>query len=217
MKKMDSDALGTVNKSLGLTGSGAANTEFADGTVEQVLDVGPMVRRGRTPAATGGLFTCTFSFTSSGAQELQRAINPYEPGGALTYSPYPNSVNNYFDLWVLDASMNRQSGSGTIEAGLYYQFGNRGWGIDQSGARVDPLTVGSGVLAVWDDFQSVGSAEWGVQGDQVKILPKIPKVRLARTADTYLIFHINTSATCEVNCVLTLGMFPNGLGQDGAV
>ena len=55
MKKIDSQALDVLQKALGLSGPGSPITELTDGVVDQVLEVGGVIRRSRTQAGTEGI------------------------------------------------------------------------------------------------------------------------------------------------------------------
>jgi len=212
VKRVSSDALSSVNDALGLTGRGSANTEMTDGTLDQVLDVGPLIRRGRTPAATGGLFHCAFENVHAGAGDIANFIDPYEPG-ALGVEPYGPSVPRWFDLWVIGVNANRRSGTGTIAGSFVFDFGNAGWGRDDSGVFVDPLNQGSQSLMIWNQVFSAGGLDILTNNASVAINPG--GVRIPRSPGVFLGFLTTASALSTYTAQCTIGLFPNGLGQDG--
>jgi len=214
LKTVASDALGIVNRALGITGSGAPRTEFPDGILDQVLDVGPLVRRGRTQAATQGIYNAVLRTVHTDAETLSTAVAPYFPG-ANSRPPYPDPVPVQFDIWLLGASVRQISGGGTISALLAVQYGAAalGWGEDDSGVAV---TLNSDIsLAHWDALATV-STEFailnGARGPWARF-----GLRLPRHPDTSLVFRCTSSVTATFDCNLLLGVFPVALGQDIAV
>lgn len=215
MKTVSSQALGLVNRALGLTGAGAALTEFLDGQLDQTLDVAPIVRRGRTQAGTGGLYYGVFENNHAVADTQVSSIAPYRtPVGAIP--PYPSPIPPDFDLWLIGAAMVRASGSGTFTGALFLGLGDvpQGWGIDEAGAAVVAST--SFPLAFWDSV--VGqTVTFGLteQGE-----PYVPiGLRMLRPPDqaNTLDFSSTSSAAAVFRLFVLLGLFPASLGQDAAV
>jgi len=208
MKSVDSQALGIVNRALGLTGAGAPLTEFLDGTVDQTLDIGQLVRRGRTQVGSDGIYFGLLTNVHSGAGTLSSFTNPYDvPTGAI--APYPVPMPPGFDIWLLSANVRQESGTGTLTAALSYDFPilAQGWGVDDSGvavARADPF-----VLAFWDSVITE-TDEFGIteQGN-----PWVPiGLRLRRNSS--LLFSSTASALATFDCQMIIGVFPVSLGQD---
>lgn len=212
MKRVDSDALGIISRSLGLTGTGAATTEFYDGALDQVLEVGPLVRRGRTAARTQGLFTGLMENVHAAANTQITRVTPYVLGvGAV--APYPDPVPAQFDVWLLGAIMRQMSGTGTVSALLSIQYSVQGWGEDQAGAAV--VRTIEMPLAFWDTLITEGlvfGIHAGISGPWTSI-----GLRLPRVAGTELQFRSTSSALSTYNCQVLLGLFPVALGQDGIV
>ena len=217
MKRIDSDALGVLNKALGLSGRGSPVTELTDGIVDQALDVAPIVRRGRTLAGNQGIFTAVLRNIHTGATTVSNSIDPYKVPSTGLIAPYPSPMPDLFDVWLLQAAMRRESGSGSINGLLQYQYSaaNQGWGVDNTGAAVvgsDPVA-----LAHWDAVATVGTNIFGVLTSADQPLSAARPFRLPRGVDGPLIFTTASSAISTYDCQLTLGVFPVSLGQDGIV
>ena len=217
-KRIDSDALGVLNRSLGLTGAGSQITELADGVVDQVIEVGQLARRGRTLADVQGIFTPTLRNTHTDAESIGNAINPYEVGGALAVAPYPSPVPAQFDLWLIGASVRIASGTagGMADATLSLTVGtfSQGFGRTDAGALV--LVSNQIRLAWWDATVSDGTAFGtlgGGQGAHQRIGLRLPR----GGGGSVLTFKSVSTVTVEVDCQLIIGMFPIALGQDVVV
>ena len=213
VKKIDSQALGILNKSLGLTGAGSPLTELTDGVVDQVVSVNEIVRRGRTQAATGGLYTGVLRCDHTDAETISASIRPYNiPTGAI--APWPVPVPPEFDIWLLGATCLRPSGGGGLTARLTLDWPIQGFGIDDSGAAVvvaDPFTLAhwNAALAISGVFGMLAAG--GGSGQSYKPL----KMRLPRSPLTQLTFASISTVTNITDCQLMLGIFPVALGQDG--
>lgn len=210
-KKIDSDALGELQRSLGLTGQGAQVTELNDGTVDQVMAINEVARRGRTLAATSGIFTPTMRTNHSGATDENVIVDPYNVGTTGVVAPYPAVMPLQFDVWLMGASIRQVSGAGTLTATLSLVQGTRqaGWGLDEAGAQV--LVAQPIRLAFWNAVSNVLTKFGTLQG------PLGPHwsgpVRLNRFGMD-LRFDARSSEAAAFDCQLILGVFPAGLGQD---
>jgi len=211
VQRVDSDALGIITRALGITGRGSAITEFLDGQLEQVFDVAPAIRRGRTLAGSEGIFTGLLQNVHTGATSLISQMRPFNATvGAI--APYPVPVPLQFDIWLLGAGLRLISGSGTLSAILDLEYELQGWGIDDSGVAV--VATRAIVLANWDTVVTEGIA-FGLQvngGPYMNI-----GLRLPRSSDTRFTFRTTSSATSTWECQVILGLFPTSLGQDGAI
>lgn len=217
-KLIDSDALGELTKALGLTGSGAPVTELADGVVDQALDVVPIIRRGRTLAPSGGLFTGIMSNEHTGATTITTNINPFAPGAALALPPFPPTIPPQFDLWLLNATVRRQSGTGTLAAAMFFQPGarNQGWGVDDGGAQVVQQDIQC--LAYWNTVfaaNTVFAYFASTLGPLMQIGMRLPRGTAA--FPPMLRFVSISSLTSTYNLSINFGLFPVTLGQDGLV
>jgi len=214
VKVVDSDALAIANKALGLTGAGAPETEITDGTVDQVLDVGPIVRRGRTHAGRSGIFTAVLQNVHDvGAESKNVSVNPFALADDVAIAPYPQIMPDTFDVWLLAAYINQVSGSGTLTASLSMQMASQGWGIDNGGTPI--VSTPEFVLAYWDALVTEGvefALRNGARGPTT-----FPGLRVPRNAGVFLRFRSTSSAIATFNCNLLLGVFPVSLGQDAQV
>ena len=210
-KKVDSDALGLVNRALGLSGAGAPLTEFLDGTIDQVLDVGALVRRGRTFLGTGGIYWGTLRCIHGGAGTLTSTIEPYivATGGR---APYATPVPLGFDIWILAAQVDQVSGAGTFTGALFTTTnGLVGWGVDDMGAAIE--VSNSVPLALFDSVVTE-SREFGINeagNPFIKIGMRMP--RPAGNASV-LTFSSTASDVATFDCYVLTGLFPIGMGQD---
>lgn len=215
MKKVDSDALGLVWRALGLTGEGATVTEIPDGILDQVIDVGPIIRRGRTQASTTGLYTPVLRNIHGAADTQASSETPYLVDVADRIEPYPTPMPAQFDVWLLGASVHRLSGTGTLSAMLTVNWdsAHQGWGVDESGNAI--VANVEKAIAIWDALFTVTVGVGvlnGSNGPWAKIGMRIP-----RSPTSTLIFRTTSSAVATYDCQLMLGVFPVGLGQDGLV
>jgi len=219
MKRLDSQALGDLNRALGLTGAGSPVTELTDGVVDQILSVNEVVRRGRTQGGTEGLYTAVMVNAHVGATSLTVSVDPYNVAVANALPPYPTPMPRGFDVWLLQASIREHSGGpSTIDATLSIDYSNdqQGWGQDNGGSFV--LSSQAHRLGFWDAITTVGTDFAILAGsEQPTIYPNLRLPRGARpgASTTRLIFISTSSATVRYDCQLLLGVFPAALGQDG--
>jgi len=216
-KKVNSDALNVVNKALGLTGPGSQITEFLDGQLDQVLDVAPMIRRGRTLASTEGLFTGIIRNIHVSDDSVATAVRPYNMVADEVVPPWPTPIPDLFDIWILQATVSRESGTGTLVGALLdTNWDSQAWGVDSAG---DPV-VGSPALplAFWDAQASEGAVTMGILNGTNGPAKRIG-MRLQRVGNPSLVFRTTSggAAACEWQCDIILGLFPVALGQDGIV
>lgn len=214
-KKIDSDALGVLNKSLGLSGAGSPMTELTDGIVDQVLSINEVARRGRTQAATQGIYTGLFENVHSAADTERSSVNIYDIGLGVI-APWPDPMPVQFDIWLLSATCSRLSGTGTVNAslGIIYGAAQQGWGRTDTGVGV--VASPEHVVALWDSVIVVETFTF-LRLEDVGGLSAQPGIRLPRSPDTVLTFASASSAISTYRCQLVLGVFPASLGQDGLV
>lgn len=215
MKKVDSDALGLVTKALGLTGSGAPETELIDGIVEQSLNVAPIVRRGRTLQPSEGIFYGVFENVHPGGDTQSSLLNPLRPELLLRHAPYPAVVPPQFDLWLLYAWVNRVAGTGDVTAALDGALGTglQGWGVDDATL---PVTQGVRVpYAIWNGSIDIISPV-GILGAENQAVVKLG-YRFPRQGSPDLRFRSNSTAASTWQCTVVTGLFPVSLGQDAIV
>jgi len=209
MKKIDSNALESVARALGLYGMGSPQTEFADGLLEQTIDALPLIRRGRTPGDSTGLFTAMIRNIHAGAGTISTTGRPFNP--TFPISPYPNreELGRYFDVWLIGLSCHQISGAGTLQAAAFINPNDAtiGWGIDSAGLAVtanQPQAV-----ALWDsvidETEVFGITEQGEPYVTVRQrMHSASQIRFSTTASDVATFELQ----------INLGVYPIGTGQD---
>lgn len=214
MKRVDSDALGIVNKALGLTGAGSAQTELHDGEVFQTLDVARLARRGRTLGDSGGIFTINLENVHTDAESEVTAVDIYtQVIGVIP--PFPSPVPRQFDMWLLWATIQRKSGGGTFSGIVEVLFPFQAFGEDDSGAAVVANDVQ--VLAHWDAIVSEGIQFAVLAGsEQPRAVLNFRMPRPTAAIGSSLRFRSTSSLTSTYAMTVALGMFPVAMGQDGA-
>ncbi len=218
MKKINSQALGILQKALGLSGRGSQDTELTDGVVDQFIAINELARRGNTLSPSAGIFTAILSNEHTDAETITTAIDPYNVGTTAAIPPYPPNMPDLFDIWLLSVGVRRQSGTGTLTAVLHWQYGSdqQGFGIDDSGVNVTQSAPVA--LAYWTGVGALNTtfgilAAGGGTGQPTAFLG----MRLPRSRNGSLEFTSTSSLTSTYNAQLTLGVFPVSLGQDGLV
>lgn len=215
-KKVDSDALTLVNRSLGLTGPSVGTTEFAEEELLQTADVSQQIRRGRTLADSGGIFRGVMRNIHSAADDEISVWSPYGDAGVaagVTVEPFPLLVPEQFDIWLIGAGVRRQSGAGVVEATLAIQNVRQGFGVDDLGNAITSNEIV--VLAWWNGAQTVTNVFAVTENRQPwkKINMRMP--RRSEVGTRVQVFFLSEStAASEWDCNFLFGMFPVSMGQD---
>ena len=214
MKKIDSQMLESLNKALGLSGVGSPVTELTDGIVDQVVDVNPIVRRGRTQAQTGGIYTGVLRNIHTAANTITSSVNPYNVGAGVI-APWPDPMPPGFDIWAISASVLQISGTGTLACSLFVDYDRQqGWGQNNASAAV--VSEERTPLAFWDALITLSGDQIGLlngaNGPHAKLSCRLP---VSRTLE--LVFISTSSATATFECQIVLGVFPTALGQDAQI
>ncbi len=215
MKRIDSDALGVLNRSLGLTGAGSQLTELEDGIVDQILSVNEIARRGRTQADVQGIYTPTLRNEHVDVETVNNEIDPYNVGSTVLVAPYPDPVPAQFDIYLMGASLRHVSGtaSGMAVATLSLTVGtaSQGWGKKDNSNII--LVSQQMRLAFWDAMVSDGT-NFGIRaadrGPHQRIGLRLPR----GGGGTTLSFRSISTVTVAIDCQMILGLFPAALGQD---
>jgi len=200
-----------IGELLDLTGAQlGAVTDIDGANITQTFPVVPeIIRRGGT--IRQGIGLGIFRNVHGAAGQLATTINPFTT---------PNVANGYsfagspiLDLWLLGASVDRISGGGTLDGGLLeiqYSSDQNFFGEDDSGTA---FTIGADVpLARWDVIDTTtdrGNALTEQGNPYVHIGMRVP----IGAAVSFISDVAGAAATIQCNVVL--GLFPEGLGQDG--
>jgi len=214
-KIINSTALEPINKALGIAGSGDSQTELMDGTVDQVLDVGPMARRGGTLAGTEGIFRVVLQNVHLGAGDLGVSWQPYSSAAAGVIAPFPAVVPDTLEVWILGASV-EFNGVGNFEfATLALTNVQQGFGIDDMGVAYASTDVFT--LAYWQTSVRVLAPFFAAAVSAnpfQRINLRIP--RKGAIASPFIVFNSQADGVADVNLLMLVGVFPIGLGQDVA-
>jgi len=217
MRRVNSEALVLVQRALGISGVSVGGvTEFLDEQLDQTVDVGRLIRRGRTQAGTGGLYYGLLENVHGAGNTQESLIAPYlTPTGSNP--PYPSPMLASFDIWVLGAHVSRLSGTGTFTGALFIipTATVQGWGIDESAVAV-AAAVPSTPLAFWDSVVTQTRTFAIKEDGQPFQRIGLRLIRGARNA-TQLRFSSTSSAVSTYRCHVLLGVFPIGLEQDGII
>ena len=225
MIRLTGQALDQVLRNLRVSGVGAAGgTEFSDGILDQSFNVADLIRRGLTLAPSSGLYVGVIKCTHAGAGAQTESFDPYNPGtfvagasaGAVTGSGYPAVVNpNEFDIWLFGATVQSTiMTEGVLQ--MSWPTTGVGWAtggdLSAPGAPLIPV-------AAWDGIEAINTRSWGqseiATADNLGSIYKRIGLRLPH--GTILRVDTTASGAGSSNFRLNLGLFPAGLGQDGAV
>lgn len=213
-RPIDSDALSLVNRVLGIAGTLPGTTLLDDSNVSQILSLNDIIRRGRTIGVTQGWYYGVLETLHSGAGQEAASIDPYAPGAAAV-DPYPAIVPTGNDVWLIGATVKRSAGSGDLTGGLLIlnpPAVQAGWGIDESDNPISPSAqIALARFTGIDESLSSGSTA-GISGDGSSYVRL--NLRLARPST--LTWSSEAAAAATFRCIVILGLFPAGLGQDVA-
>ena len=221
MKKLDSRVLSYVNRVLGISGGAGAAVEVDDANLQQVFDVGPLIRRGRVPAS--GLFSTGINNThSAGAASFASGtISPYAAAGSL----WPAGVPLDFDVWLvaIEAQLGAVAGNFTA-ARLQVNFpGGQGLNI---AAPVTQVSATSAVIAASSNI-SITVAEYNAEvslGANLGVILTSPAeaircplpLRLPRDCTIQWSSQSAAAGASQYRMSMVLGLAAAGLGQDYA-
>jgi len=220
MIEIDGPTLQLIQTVIGKTraGSQVGGTMIDDGDVTQTLPIVPeIVRRSGTPIDSGGWYVGLLRNEHAAASTEQNIFDPYLPGAAAVNGGYPAVVPLDLELWILTASIIRSDGAGTLTSGmLRYGSGgtprNLGWAELDDGTGI-PATTTSPILGLWESLNTGNILDLGIEvGSGIAGPIKIGQ-RMRR--GLVLVFDtIVAGAAADIDLVLSLGLFPTGMGQD---
>jgi len=215
VKRLDSDALDRLYRTLGIQGgSPSGETDLDDGNVSLVLSINDVARRSRTPAATTGWYACVLQNVHAAGGLIDNTIDPYNPGTALAIPPFPANVPRGFDFWVLGVTLQRSSGAGDPDAAMLFidpVASQQGWGRTNAGALIsnhEPIPI-----ARFDalDAGLAGTNAIGINSLTGEAFQKA-RTRVPRGANLFFRSDASAAATFRLNIIC--GLFAEGLGQD---
>jgi len=216
VQEVDSGALALVSRILQLSTTGSQLTEFQDELVQQSLDVSAFVRRALTPIGSTGIYTATILNTHVGNDTITTDVNPRTPGTTFVGNGYPDPVPENLDVWILQAYAEAVSGtdanftSGALT--LITDLLGMGWRNEAGASAQNQL------LQTWDVVKTRGSIallfDDAYNAYTAAFFQTIP-LRLRHTADPRIRFQtVHGAGAATHKLLLTLGLFPAGLGQD---
>ena len=211
MTKIDSAALTTTNRMLGLAGgSASAQTVLNDGDVTQTLDVIPVARRSLAPGANGGIFFGVMQNVHTAAGAVATVSDVYNMGG-LNNEPFPQPVPRSLDLWLLRMSLSQTGTAARFTSAfacVRLPATMQGFSQNQAGAAVS-ATAYNMTVAEWDQVHD------GV-GQNSKTLQHSYDLGMRLSPQTELYFESAQNGVGAVTATLVclLGLFPIGTGQD---
>jgi hypothetical protein len=105
MRDVDSQALRLVSRALGIGNPVTAveQVSFDDSVLQQVLEVGPLVRRGGTLERTAGLYMADFDNVHAAPGAVASSVDPYAPSSPG--AGYPSPVPTGLEVWLLGAQV----------------------------------------------------------------------------------------------------------------
>jgi len=208
-KKIISGALTEMDRILGMAGRGSSQTDLEDGSVTQVIDIKPVVRRSLSLPSTEGIFFCYLENDHAGADSERSFIDPYEPGAAAI-PPYPPSVSRDFDFYVLQIFL-RATGAGSLSNGMLMATPTavmEGWGIDDS--QLPVVTNFAAPLGVFDSVITIDGSIIGITADGESVI----NINLRIRRGCILTFSSDSGGAVVFKMVLICALQPIGLGQD---
>lgn len=212
-KEVDSGALRTINRVLGIAGATSPGTELETEQIVQTLDLNPYVRRGRVVGNLSGWYMGLLQNVHVAAGDLDSLIDPYEPGDSAI-APYPASVPRGWDVWVLGICLDRSTGAGTLAGavvGLNPLGRSQGWGQNNSGAGVGSTPNMPIARFVSVNADAAGTLAIGVSGNGSTYVET--RLRVPRGA-TLTLDTTAAGASATFRALFFCGVFPEGLGQD---
>lgn len=212
MRPIDTDALELVAPALGVGNPATATrpVDFDDENLQQVLDVGRLIRRCRSLA--GGIFFSRAEFVALGADQRLDSFDPYDfssAAGATIGPQYQRPVNPELDVWILGMDV-RESVAGAVDGVLV--------GLQVPATLMAMSNNGQGIVGMFRSYAHFSGSI--VQQGVDNLIPETTSglvsvdraVRIPRGATIDFYVDFNAAATCQVK--VTTGVFARGLGQD---
>ena len=211
--RIESDALDILGRQLDVPGL-SGDTLIDSDNVSLIKGIDDVVRRSRTPGFTTGWFHCVLQNVHAAAGTLNSNIDPYNPGAAVSFAPYPATVRRGFDFWILTASIRRTAGAGTLDGAQLFVDPTgiqQGWGRNNSGTVISTHTAIP--IGRWGSLDLSTGVDTGIAGDGGGMIS--PRLRIGRGA--LLSFSSDVAAaSATITLLMLCGLFPEALGQDVA-
>lgn len=200
MQLFDGQGLQLVNKAFGLSGGQNSEVHYDEQTVQQTVDVVPLIRRGRL-AIGDGIWAATVANVHGGAGAIEGPLSPY----SLLETKLGVDVAKQFDIWFLGARAERTSGATDLASP---------WGrLSLTEPSAHNLSAAATISSWFQGFggtTAFGSVLAVVDPNNEAFWPA--RIRLAR--DALFTFETQAAGIATWTCVLRFGVFPVALGQD---
>lgn len=211
MREIDTDALHGVAESLGIGNPATVvgQVEFQDEVLQQVLDVARLVRRSRAGVVrTQGVINFSIDHTHPVANTITTDVDVY---GLVTNVsadppwPEPEKIEE-LDIYLLGCSaFSDTDGAITSAVVQVVDFPDGEFGGGQSSIQYCHF---AGNDTITGNF-------FLTENGTGLTAPKLAPLRIPRAfPSTPIRFRSTAGAAADVTCILTLGLFPRGLGQD---
>lgn len=202
MRPVDTDALQSVAPALGIGNPHTvlAPVDFDDGTLQQVLDVAPLIRRGRSVARSTGVWTGIMRVAATAGATNSDDLNPYALG-TQAKAAFPSPVPQGFDVWILDVQAGGLQNVDWAVASILYPAAAQAFGT------AAPINH---AVAVWTGAPLVTGL--------IFLTPALrfaAPVRVPPGAQISVEMKATGGGSGVVDVTWIIGLFPAGLGQDG--
>ena len=214
MRLLKSQALGILNKAIGLAGGSGAGgeTQLDDDNVSQVLATNDIIRRSLTLAGSDGIFLAITQNTHGSGSTTQTSQIEVNLPGALAHAPYPAKIPDGLEVWVLGVTGFLVSGTATnfTDCTCHVQMPavSQGMSSNQSGAQLG--SVSTNLPVAFFDNITAGSFDTAQMPDGQIYYPIKMRVRRGSVIQ----FRSNATNPVVVQMNWLCGLFPIGLGQD---
>ena len=219
MIEIEGPQLSLIQRILGKArlGSAAGTTHIADSEVLQTLPIVPSIvrRSAEFSGQSSGWYTGVLRNVHSAADDEESFIDPYRVGGS-GFGGWPARLPDEYDVWIHQVSLQRTSGAGEV-TGAQLRLGSvgasrfLGWGQSDAPAALNsqaaPVLVAFGAVNT-NTGSGIDCATVLGTGEIAAIL----NYRIRR--DTLIVFDSTVGAAATLDLVMTIGLFPAGMGQD---
>jgi hypothetical protein len=227
MRPVDTDVLREVQKALGIRLQG--NAEFDDGVLQQVLDAGPLIRRGGTIFPSDGIYGLTFELDFDGINPQTQTVvwNPYDSeytaastAGLTKGDFWPAVMPDNLDAWIIGPVILHSDAANPFQnagdgAWAYLTSSTRNRGIFYPAASIQTTII---PVAFWNTEVAFGASTFAFVGSNAATLTQMQGVAYRlRPGDTFRYACKVADAVTDFGIIrihARVGLFPAGLGQD---